>query len=105
MRDVNSTETKNWKSTSVWMRGLFMILFGFIGGFARFMVTLIAVIQFFSLLITGKANAGLRLFGQSLNNYIYQINEFLTVNSDKYPFPLSGWPDDKSAYKYSSRDL
>jgi len=105
MRDINSTGTKNWKSTSVWMRGLFMILFGFIGGFARFMVTLIAVFQFFSLLLAGKPNAALKLFGQSLNNYIYQINDFLTVNSNKYPFPLSGWPDDKSAYKYSSRDL
>jgi len=99
MREINSTETKNWQNTSVWMRGLFMILFGFIGGFARFMITLIAIIQFFSLLLTRKPNSGLKLFGQSLNNYIYQINEFLTANSDKYPFPLSGWPDDKSKYR------
>jgi hypothetical protein len=99
MREINSTETKNWQNTSVWMRGLFMILFGFIGGFARFMITLIAVFQFFSLLLTRKSNSGLKLFGQSLNNYIYQINEFLTVNSDKYPFPLSSWPDDISKYR------
>lgn len=103
MKDINSTGRKNWQNTSVWMRGLFMILFGFIGGFARFMITLIAIFQFFSLLLTRKANSGLKLFGQSLNNYIYQINEFLTANSDTYPFPLSGWPEDKTTYKYSSR--
>jgi len=104
MRDINSTETKNWQNTNVWLRGLFMILFGFIGGFARFFITLIAVFQFFSLLLTREANKPLKQFGQSLNNYIYQINDFLTANSDKYPFPLSGWPSDRSEYRYSVKD-
>lgn len=98
MQDINDVKTKNWQNSSVWIRGVFMILFGFIGGFARFIITLIAIFQFFSLLVTRKPNSGLKLFGESLNNYIYQINQFLTANSDKYPFPLSGWPDNKSHY-------
>ncbi|GLX78995.1 hypothetical protein tinsulaeT_23350 [Thalassotalea insulae] len=102
-RATNET-TRNWQNTSVWLRGLFMLLFGFIGGFARFLVTIIAVFQFFSLLLTRKANAPLKSFGESLNNYIYQINQFLTVNSEQYPFPLSSWPDEKPVYRYSPRD-
>lgn len=103
MRTVNASGRKNWQNTSVWLRGVFMILFGFIGGFARFIITLIAIFQFFSLLITRKPNSGLQLFGQSLNNYIYQINEFLTANTDTYPFPLSGWPEDKKEVRYESK--
>ncbi len=99
-QQTNET-SKNWRNTSVWFRGVMMILFGFIGGFARFLITLIAVFQFFSLLLTRKANSPLQAFGQSLNNYIYQINQFLTVNSDKYPFPLSSWPDEKPRYRYT----
>ena len=32
------------------------------------------------------------------NNYVYQINQFLTVNSERYPFPFADWPD-----SYTSR--
>ena len=100
MRDINTTttKTKNWQNTSVWVRGVFMLIFGFIGGFARFAITIIAICQFFSMLVTRKPNSALKLFGLSLNNYIFQINAFLTANSDKYPFPLSGWPEDKNNY-------
>lgn len=103
MRDVNSDSKKNWQSANTWMRGLFMLLFGFVAGFTRFLITIIAVFQFVCLLVTGKPNTALKRFGFSLNNYIYQINQFLTLNSDKYPFPLSSWPEEKPHYRYSPR--
>ena len=104
MKDINTHSKKNWQSPSTWLRGLFMLLFGFIAGVARFLITIIAVFQFFCLLATGRANPALKTFGQSLNNYIYQINQFLTLNSDKYPFPLSSWPEDKPHYRYSPKN-
>ncbi|WP_206483275.1 DUF4389 domain-containing protein [Thalassotalea sp. G2M2-11] len=100
---IEQTSSKNWLNTSVWLRGIFMLIFGFIGGFARFLITIIAVFQFFSLLLTRKANTPLKIFGESLNNYIFQINQFLTVNSDKYPFPFNSWPDSKPVYRYTPR--
>ena len=81
-----------WKNTDVWKRGLGMLLFGLVGGFARFVICIIAVFQFFSLLFTEKPNQQLLTFGQSLNTYLYQINQFLTINSELYPFPMSDWP-------------
>jgi len=83
---------KSWQNTNVWKRGLAMLLFGFLAGFARLGITLIAVFQFISLLFTEKPNAQLVKFGQGLNTYLYQINQFLTVNSERYPFPFSTWP-------------
>lgn len=105
MREVNShPKKKNWQSGSTWMRGVFMILFGFIAGFTRFLITLIAIFQFLCLLISGKPNPTLKRFGFNLNNYIYQINQFLTLNSKRYPFPLSGWPEEKPHYGYAPRN-
>jgi uncharacterized protein DUF4389 len=89
-------DEKTWKSSNVFKRGLAMLFFGFLAGFARVGITLIAIFQFIALLVTEKPNQPLVQFGQSLNDYIYQINQFLTVNSEKYPFPLSSWPKSPS---------
>ncbi|MGB1197617.1 MAG: DUF4389 domain-containing protein [Thalassotalea sp.] len=87
------TKEKSWKSFGVWQRGLAMLFFAFIGSFVRFFINLIALFQFITLLFTSKPNRPLMKLGQSLNNYIYQINQFLTINSEKYPFPFADWPD------------
>lgn len=83
---------KSWKNTNVWKRGLAMLFFGFLAGFVRLVITIIAVFQFISLLISEQPNLPLVKFGQSLNIYLYQINQFLTVNSNQYPFPFADWP-------------
>ena len=90
--DVFDEKKKSWQNTIIWKRGLVMLFFGFLAGFARLAITLIAVFQFVSLLLTEKPNGPLVKFGQSLNTYLYQINQFLTINSERYPFPFSSWP-------------
>ena len=64
----------------------------FIAGFGRFIITMISLFQFISLLFTEKPNEPLIKFGQTLNTYLYDINQFLTVNTEAYPFPFSDWP-------------
>lgn len=81
-----------WKNTNVWKRGIAMVLYGFVGGLGRFLICILAVFQFFSLLLTTQPNPKLQEFGQSLNTYLYQINQFLTVNSEQYPYPMTDWP-------------
>ncbi|XQW85501.1 DUF4389 domain-containing protein [Thalassotalea piscium] len=97
------TPEKSWKSWGIWQRGLAMLLFSFISGFVRFFITLIAIFQFITLLFTNKPNRQLVKLGQSMNNYVYQINQFLTVNTEKYPFPFADWPDDYSASASTSK--
>lgn len=88
------TETeKTWHNKNAMKRGIAMLGYGFIAGFVRLGITLIAVFQFFSLLFSEKPNQPLVRFGQNLNTYQYQINQFLTVNSEMYPFPFADWPD------------
>jgi len=83
---------KNWQNLNVWKRGLAMLLFSFLAGFGRFIISLIAIFQFISLLFTEQPNQPLVKFGHNLNNYLYQINQFLTVNTERYPFPFADWP-------------
>jgi len=84
---------KTWHNKNAFKRGIAMLGYGFIAGFVRVAITLIAVFQFFSLLFAEAPNQPLVKFGQNLNTYLYQINQFLTVNSEMYPFPFADWPD------------
>ena len=91
---INDADTeKTWHNKNAMKRGIAMLGYGFIAGFVRVGITLIAVFQFFSLLFSEKSNQPLVKFGQNLNTYSYQINQFLTVNSEMYPFPFADWPD------------
>ena len=95
--NVNNTNTeKTWHNKSVIKRGIAMLGYSFVAGFVRLAITLIAIFQFLSLLFSEKPNQPLVKFGQNLNTYQYQINQFLTVNSEMYPFPFADWPDSAS---------
>lgn len=75
-----------------WLRCLFMILFSVIASVASYVIFVLVVIQFLFTLITGKPEQRLRFFGNSLTQYITQILQFLTYNSEQKPFPFSDWP-------------
>ncbi len=78
---------------NTWLRGLYMLLFILISGVARFVIAVVVLFQFFSVLFTGNTNAQLLTLGQNLSTYIYQITLFLTFNSERRPFPFGDWPD------------
>jgi hypothetical protein len=81
---------------SIWMRALFMLLFAIIYSIAEIVVVLVAVFQFFYVLITGARNVQVLSLGQSLSTYVYQILLFETFNSERLPFPFADWPTDGS---------
>jgi hypothetical protein len=89
--ELNTPPT--WHNKNVLKRGVAMLGYGFVAGFVRVGITLIAVFQFLSLLFAEKPNQPLIVFGQNLNTYLYQINQFLTINAEVYPFPFTEWPD------------
>ena len=99
-----------------WKRGLFMILFSIISGVAKFIVTLVAVFQFITLLFKGETNDAMKPLGQNLSTYLYQITLFLTFKTDEMPFPFIAFPDgtpdstadstpDSTAYEASVEDI
>lgn len=87
----------NLKSKSVWLRGLFMLLFAVLYGVAELVLAVVAVFQFGAALITGKPNDNAVRFGNSLGQYIFQIAQFVTFNSEVKPFPFSSWPEARVA--------
>ena len=82
-------------SKNVWTRALFMVLFAIAYGLVEIVLTLVVVVQFFIVLLTGGANEPLLKFGTNLGRYIYQIIQFQTFNSEDKPFPFSDWPEDE----------
>jgi len=79
-------------SRSIWKRALFMVLFAIIYSIVEIVIVLVAVFQFFCVLITGERNRQVLDFGQDLCAYVYEILRFETFNSERLPFPFAEWP-------------
>jgi len=79
--------------TNVWLRLLFMALFGIVYAVSRFVLLAVVVAQCLWMLFTGSTNARLLAFGGQLATFVYQILCYLTFNSETRPFPFADWPD------------
>ena len=83
----------SYKDRSVWLRGLYMLIFLFIMGLVKLVAFVVILFQFLTVLFTSEKNIKLLGFGKSLSIYQYQIMMFLTFNSEEHPFPMGDWPD------------
>jgi len=90
---MNVETIKHYKDRSVWQRGLYMLLFIFLLGVAKFVSFVTILFLFLSVLFTGEPNEKLVKFGKNLSSYQYQILLFLAYNSEEQAFPLGDWPD------------
>lgn len=90
---MNDEITKSYKDRSVWLRGLYMLVFIFVLGVAKFVTLIVVIFQFITVLLTAVTNQKLVHFGKSLSIYNYQVMLFLTYNSEEYPFPIGDWPE------------
>ncbi len=77
-----------------WLRLLVMLLMFFILFYlVKFIVSIALVVQWVLVLLSGEPNSRLKGFTKSLNQYAFQIMEYVSFNADKRPFPLSDWPE------------
>ncbi|MEN8133825.1 MAG: DUF4389 domain-containing protein [Pseudomonadota bacterium] len=90
---MNDKKTESYKDRSVWLRGLYMLIFVFFLGVVKFVAFVVILFQFLTVLFTAETNKKLVRFGQSLSTYQYQIMMFLTYNSEEHPFPMGEWPE------------
>ncbi|MCL4471355.1 MAG: DUF4389 domain-containing protein [Sulfuricella sp.] len=84
----NETSTEN----NIWLRGVFMILFGIFYSLAGTVLFVVAVLQFFFVLLGSAPNDRLLAFGRSLGSYVQQLVNFQSFNTEEKPFPFSDWP-------------
>jgi hypothetical protein len=91
-----SNEIKeNLKQQTIWLRGLYMLMFALFYSVAEFVLFAVVIFQFLFKLFTGNSNPRLLTLGQSLATYIYQVLQFLTFNSEYQPYPFNEWPKDR----------
>lgn len=76
----------------IWIRGGFMLLFLVAFSLAQTLQAAIAVLQFGTLIVTGRPNAYLAQFGRGLALWLAEASAFLTCASERRPFPFSPWP-------------
>ena len=91
---------------ATWIRLGFMLVFALLLMAGRLVVSIIVVVQFALVLVTGSDNENLRNLGQGLGKWIYQAFMFLTFNSEEKPFPFDEWPtiDPSEGYSVKSAD-
>jgi len=80
-------------STSTWTRGLYMLLFAFIYSLAEFVVVFICIFQFIVRLVSGDINDRLLAMSRGVCEFILQILQYETFNTDYKPFPFNPWPE------------
>jgi Domain of unknown function (DUF4389) len=91
---------ENLKSGTTWLRCLFMLISSVLFSVALFAGTVIVILGFFWVLITGEVKQQIKETGQSLATYLYGIARYLTFNTEEKPFPLGGeWPSGASEEK------
>lgn len=76
---------------SVWMRGLYMLVFALFFGLAETVLAVIAVVQFLWMVFTKEKNQALADFGKSLGRWLASVAEFQSGARDEKPFPWGKW--------------
>lgn len=89
----DSAQTEQASGPSIWTRGLYMLLFLIVGRLTEAVVALVMLVQFILKAATGNTNGNLEKFGDQLGQYIYQIVQFQTFNTEEKPFPFKSWPE------------
>ncbi len=93
---MNTNVKENVKNVDVWIRGLFIIIFGVIFYFLLYpIIWLLVIFQFLMKVITGNLNENLSNFSVGLTRYAFQILNYITFQSEERPFPFSPWPTGK----------
>lgn len=88
----HTEQTEQSTEPSIWIRGLYMLLFIIVARLTELVIGLLMLIQFVLKAATGNTNDNLLTFGDQLSQYLYSIVQFQTFNTEEKPFPFQPWP-------------
>jgi hypothetical protein len=77
---------------NLWVRALFMILFGVIAYVAMLVLFLLAAVQLVVYLVNQAPNQDLRQISKELVGYIAVVLDYLVFARDEKPFPFAPFP-------------
>jgi hypothetical protein len=88
------------------VRFAYMVLYTVLLLAARLVISILVLVQFLFVLLSGKDNENLRNLGQGLGKWVYQTIMFLTFNTENKPFPFDEWPliDPSEGYEVRSAE-
>ena len=92
-RDYN----ENLENDPILLRLIYVILFYVILSLCRFVVAVVAGVQFLHVLFTEELQSDLLRFSQSLTRYIGQLAGYITWAENTKPFPFTDWPSQRDA--------
>ena len=90
---MNDEMRKSMTSTNTWTRGLYMLLFALIYSMTEFVVVFFCIFQFISRLVRGEVNDRLLALSEEVCEFMLQILQYETFNTDYKPFPFNPWPE------------
>ena len=82
----------NLSDSQVWLRLVYMALFVIMLNIAGVLMWGICLVQFVFVAATGATNSKLLSLGANLGQYVHQVLDFLSFNSEQRPFPFADWP-------------
>ncbi len=89
---MQKIENGNQVPESIWLRGLYMLLFGLLYSVAEVVLWTVVLVQFIYRIFNDETQPRLLELGASVAQYIYQVLRFLSFNTEVMPFPFSDWP-------------
>ncbi|MBL4819669.1 MAG: DUF4389 domain-containing protein [Gammaproteobacteria bacterium] len=95
MSDDYDDVVDNVKQGSTWFRILFILGYCLVLYVVAGVVIVLTLAQALFSVFTGEDNQNLRLLGSSLVEYVSQILNFMTYNSNQRPFPFSPFPESR----------
>ena len=101
------TENKiPFANIDTWVRFAYMVLYTVLLLAARLVISMLVLVQFLFVLLSGKDNENLCNLGQGLGKWVYQTIMFLTFNTENKPFPFDEWPliDPSEGYEVRSAE-
>ena len=81
------------EQNSIWIRGLYMLLFALLYSVAELVLWTVVLVQFGYQVFNDENHPRLLELGASVARYIYQVLRFLSFNTEVMPFPFSDWPE------------
>jgi hypothetical protein len=81
------------EENSIWIRGLYMLLFALLYSVAEVVLWTVVLVQFGYRIFNDENHPRLLDLGASVAHYIYQVLRFLSFNTEVMPFPFSDWPE------------
>jgi hypothetical protein len=90
---MQEIEKETRTTQTIWLRGLYMLLFALLYSVAEVVLWTVVLVQFGYRVFNDANQPRLLEFGATVARYIYQVLRFLSFNTEVMPFPFSDWPE------------